>query len=119
MIASSTTIPIANTNPNMVSVLMVNPSGMKKQNVPNMETGMARTGISVERRFCRNRNTTIATRPSVFNSVQTTSDMDTFTTVTDSNGTLYSTSAGKDCLSKASTAYTPLAVLRALLPGAW
>jgi hypothetical protein len=35
----------------MVSVLIVNPSGIKKQNVPNIDTGMARTGISVERRF--------------------------------------------------------------------
>jgi hypothetical protein len=33
----------------MVSVLIVNPSGRKKQNVPRMETGMARIGIIVER----------------------------------------------------------------------
>src|SRR5580704_756023 len=117
--ASSTTIPIASTKPNMVSVLIVNPNGMKKQNVPRMETGMASTGISVERQFCKNRNTTIATSPSVFNKVHTTSDMETFTTVTASNGTLYSTSAGKVCFNCASWVYTPLAVFNALLPGAW
>ena len=33
MMASSTTIPIASTKPNMVSVLMVKPNGMKKQKV--------------------------------------------------------------------------------------
>src|ERR1700722_10971354 len=102
----------------MVSVLIVNPSGMKKQNVPRMETGIASTGISVERQFCKKRNTTSATSPSVFNKVHTTSDMETFTTVTASNGTLYSTSAGNVCLSCASWAYTPLAVFNALLPGA-
>ena len=32
--ASSTTMPMANTKPNSVRVLMVNPSGMKKMNVP-------------------------------------------------------------------------------------
>src|ERR1700761_3660793 len=93
--ASSTTIPMASTKPNIVSVLMVKPSGIKKQNVPNMDTGMAKTGISVERQVCKNRNTTSATNPSVFNSVPTTSCIETFTTVTDSNGTLYSTSVGK------------------------
>src|SRR5450755_4006401 len=99
MMASSTTIPIASTKPNIVSVLIVNPSGMKKQKVPRIETGMASTGIKVDRQFCKKRNTTMATRPRVFNKVQTTSDMETFTTVTDSKGTLYSTSAGKVCLS--------------------
>ena len=80
-------MPMASTNPNMVSVLIVNPSGMKKQNVPRIDTGMARTGIRVDRTLWRNRNTTTATRPSAFNNVQTTSLMETLTTVTDSKGT--------------------------------
>ena len=101
--ASSTTIPMASTKPNMVKVLMVKPNGIKKQNVPNIDTGIAKTGISVERQFCRNRNTTMATRPNVFNRVPTTSSMETFTTVTDSNGTLYSTSDGNVNLSLASS----------------
>src|SRR5579871_315799 len=103
MIASSTTIPIASTKPNMVSVLMVKPSGIKKINVPKIETGIASTGINVERKFCRNKNTTIATRPSVFNKVPTTSAIETFTTVTDSKGTEYSTSAGKDFFSNSNS----------------
>jgi hypothetical protein len=35
----------------MVSVLMVKFRGMKKQKVPKIETGIAKTGISVERQF--------------------------------------------------------------------
>ena len=81
-------MPMASTNPNMVSVLMVKPSGIKKQKVPNMETGIASTGMSVERQFCRNTNTTMATSPSVRSRVCTTSFIDTLTTVTDSKGTL-------------------------------
>src|SRR6185437_5223020 len=95
MMASSTTIPMASTKPNMVSVLMVKPNGIKKQNVPKIETGIANIGIKVERQVCRNTNTTIPTNANVINKVNTTSFMETFTTVTDSNGTLYSTSAGK------------------------
>src|SRR5260221_14479054 len=119
MIASSTTIPIASTKPNMVSVLIVNPKGIKKQKVPNIETGIASTGINVERQVCKNKKTTMATSPKVFSKVTTTSCIETFTTVTDSNGTLYSTSEGKVCLNLANWVYTPFAVSRALLPGAW
>src|ERR1700709_1061377 len=97
--ASSTTIPIASTKPNMVSVFMVKPSGIKKQKVPKIETGMAKTGISVDLKFCRNKNTTSATNPSVSSSVTTTSLMETLTTVTASKGTVYSKSDGKNFFS--------------------
>src|ERR1700676_844637 len=110
--ASSTTIPIASTKPNMGSVLIVNPNGIKKQKVPNIDTGIASTGIKVERQVCKSRKTTMATSRNVFNNVTTTSCIETFTTVTDSKGTLYSTSEGKVCLSLANWAYTPLAVSR-------
>jgi hypothetical protein len=40
----------------MVSVLMVNPSGIKKlQMFAIIETGMASTGISVARQLCKNK----------------------------------------------------------------
>src|SRR5580698_2121321 len=103
MIASSTTIPMASTKPNIVSVLIVNPSGKKKIKVPMIETGIARMGMSVERKLCKKTKTTIATSPSVINKVRTTSDIDTFTTVTASKGTEYSTSAGNDWRSNASS----------------
>jgi hypothetical protein len=88
----------------MVKVLIVKPSGIKKQNVPKIDTGIARIGISVDLKVWRNRKTTIATNPSVINNVYTTSVIETFTTVTDSNGTLYATSVGKVCLSLVSSA---------------
>ena len=44
-------MPMASTIPNIVSVLIVNPNGMKKQKVPKIDTGIARRGIRVERRF--------------------------------------------------------------------
>src|SRR5579862_2476508 len=103
MMASSTTIPIASTKPNIVSVLIVKPSGIKKQNVPSIDTGIASTGIKVDLKFWRKIKTTIATSPRVFSNVPTTSAIDTLTTVTASNGTEYSTSAGKDCRSSASS----------------
>ncbi len=49
--ASSTTIPMASTKPNMVSVLMVKFIGTKNINVPIIETGIANTGINVDRQF--------------------------------------------------------------------
>ena len=61
MMASSTTIPMARTKPNKVSLLMVKPSGMKKIKVPIMETGMASTGIMVDRQSWRKMNTTSTT----------------------------------------------------------
>src|ERR1700709_1327971 len=84
MMASSTTIPMASTKPNMVSVLMVKPNGIKKQKVPNMETGIASTGIKVDRQFCKKRNTTKATSASACSNVFTTSFIDTLIIVTPS-----------------------------------
>ena len=86
--ASSTTMPMASTKPNSVSVLMVKPSGIKNVNVPTIDTGMASTGMSVERQLCRNRNTTTTTSSRASSSVCTTSLMDTFTTLAASKGTM-------------------------------
>src|SRR5258707_13329818 len=102
--ASSTTIPIASTKPNMVSVLMVNPKGIKKQKVDKIDTGIANMGIIVDRQFCRKRKTTIATNVSALINVPITSSMDTRIIVTDSKGTTYSTSDVNDFFSSASFA---------------
>ncbi len=59
-IASSTTMPMASTRPNSVSVLMVKPSAVNMANVPSSDTGTASIGISVARQLCRNTNTTIS-----------------------------------------------------------
>ena len=45
--ASSTTIPIARTNPSNESTLIVNPKAGKNIKAPMRDTGMARVGISV------------------------------------------------------------------------
>src|ERR1700758_4055227 len=117
--ASSTTMPIANTKPNMVSVFIVKPKGIKNANVPNIDTGMANIGMSVARQFCRNKNTTTATKKRAIKSVCTTSCIETFTTVTVSKGILYSTSAGKDFFNVSSCLVIAAAVSKALLPGVW
>src|SRR6266849_618020 len=51
--ASSTTKPIASTNPNIESVLIEKPNSGKKTNVPTSETGTASNGMSVARQSCR------------------------------------------------------------------
>jgi hypothetical protein len=79
-------MPMASTKPNSVRVLMVKPRGMKKMNVPMMDTGIASSGMSVARQLCRNRNTTRITRSRAITSVSITSSMDTSTTDTDSKG---------------------------------
>ena len=61
-IASSTTMPIASTRPNIDSVLTEKPSIGKKMNVPISETGTVSSGISVARKFCRKMKTTSVTR---------------------------------------------------------
>ncbi|MNI48623.1 hypothetical protein D3C73_1031950 [compost metagenome] len=45
--ASSTTIPMANTKASMVRLLTEKPNIRKKMNVPMMDTGIANTGINV------------------------------------------------------------------------
>ena len=72
-IASSTTMPIASTRPNIVSVLIENPIIAKAANVPISETGTASIGMKVARKFPRKRNTTRMTRMTASNSVWSTS----------------------------------------------
>ncbi len=72
-IASSTTIPMASTMPNSVSMLIEKPSASIPMKVPTIDTGTASTGISVARRLCRNTNTTITTSTTASKNVCTTS----------------------------------------------
>ena len=61
-IASSTTIPIANTSPKRVRLFIENPSAAITANVPIKDTGTAINGIIEARHVCKNRITTIVTR---------------------------------------------------------
>ncbi len=60
--ASSTTMPMASTRPNMESVLTEKPSSGKKMKVPTSETGTVSSGMIVARTFCRKMYTTSVTR---------------------------------------------------------
>ncbi len=68
-IASSTTIPIANTSPNNDRLLSENPSASITAKVPINETGTASSGIIVARQVCRKIRTTIKTRITASKSV--------------------------------------------------
>ena len=61
-IASSTTMPMASTRPNIESVFTEKPRRGKKMKVPIRDTGTVRRGMIVARRFCRKMNTTRVTR---------------------------------------------------------
>ncbi len=70
--ASSTTRPIARIMPNIVSMLIEKPSRYMPVNVPTIDTGTARIGITVARSDCRNTNTTSTTSTTASKNVFTT-----------------------------------------------
>ena len=72
-IASSTTMPMASTRPNIESVLTEKPSSGKKMNVPTIETGTVSSGMIVARTFWRKMKTTSVTRISASTNVFTIS----------------------------------------------
>ena len=74
--ASSTSRPIASTMPNMVRVLIEKPNAAITPKVPSSTTGTAMVGISVARRFCRNRYITRNTSTTASIRVLTTSSME-------------------------------------------
>ena len=74
--ASSTTIPIASTSPNIVSTLTLKPSTGNMINAPSSETGTVHMGMIVARKLCRKMYTTISTSTTASNSVCTISFMD-------------------------------------------
>ena len=80
-------------------------------------TGTAMAGITVARRFPRNRNTTRTTRTKASASVRSTSEMVSFTKVVESCTTTYRKPAGKRAESFSRVALTALAVRTALAPG--
>ncbi len=75
-IASSTTMPIASTNPNSEMLFKLKPTTAMAAKVPMMATGTATMGISTLRQFCRKASTTRPTRNTASNKVLTTSATD-------------------------------------------
>ena len=74
--ASSTNRPMASTRPNMVRVLIEKPNRAMIAKVPKRTTGTAMVGMSVARKFCRNRYMTRKTSRIASNRVLTTSLME-------------------------------------------
>ena len=106
-IASSTTMPVASTMPNSVSVLIEKSNSLMKAKVPTSDTGMVTAGMIVLRQFCRNRNITRMTRTMASPSVFSTSTIDSRTTLTLSNASRHSSPGGKLGSSRAISAITP------------
>jgi hypothetical protein len=71
-IASSTTMPMASTRPNNVSVLIEKPSASSAAKVPTMEIGTASSGMIDARQVCRKTMTTSTTSSTASISVSTT-----------------------------------------------
>ena len=94
-IASSTTMPVASTMPNSVSVLIEKSNSLMNAKVPMSETGMVTAGITVLRQFWRNRNITMITRTMASPSVFSTSTIDSRTTLTLSKASSHSSPGGK------------------------
>ncbi len=77
--ASSTTIAIASTRPNRVSVLSVNPITFITAKVAMSDTGMVIIGIITARQFWRKSSITIITMRVVSRNVTSTSSIDAVT----------------------------------------
>src|SRR5215471_11840689 len=75
-IASSTTIPIASTNPNNDRLLIENPTPSITANVPTSDTGTAASGMIDARHVCRKRITTITTSRTASASVWITASIE-------------------------------------------
>src|SRR5690349_21562398 len=75
-IASSTTMPMASTNPNNESALMLKPSASITAKVPTSDTGTAASGIIDARQVCKKSSTTMTTSMSASTSVWTTASIE-------------------------------------------
>ncbi|MNT96529.1 hypothetical protein D3C72_2386430 [compost metagenome] len=74
--ASSTTIPMANTRANIVNTLSEKPKSWRKKKVPINETGIAIAGIKVDLKSCKKMKTMIKTKMNASKSVCSTWLMD-------------------------------------------
>jgi hypothetical protein len=117
--ASSTTMPMARMKPNMVSAFSVKPSASSTAKVPTMETGMASSGITAARQFCRNSTTTSTTSSTASAKVWSTASMLWAMKRVGSYTTLQPMPEGKLASASSMVRRTAAAVSSALLPGRW
>ena len=114
--ASSTTIAMASTKAQSVRRLILNPITFNMKNVPIKATGMAIAGISVERKSCKNMNTTKNTSTKASSKVFITSCMEAKRKSLESSKMSYVTPGGKFLFSASSKAFTSLIICVALEP---
>ena len=117
--ASSTTIAIANTNPNNVNKFMENPRSRITANVPNNEIGIVNAGIMTARKFCKNKNITKITSNVVSAIVTKTSSIEAVTYFVLSITISILMPSGRNCCRSLTLAFTSLATSKALDPGIW
>ena len=115
-IASSTSRPIASTIANIVSMFTEKPSAASTPSVPSSTTGTAIVGISVARKFWRNRYITRNTSSTASKSVVSTPLIATCTNGVVSNGITAFSPFGNVGFSRSSAAATPCAVVIAFAP---
>ncbi len=118
-IASSTTMPIASTRPNRLSVLIEKPSRYSAAKVPTTDTGTAINGMIDARQVCRNRITTSTTRAIASSSVETTALIESRTKMVVSYTASYFTSAGMVFCISSIVEMTWSRISSALAPGDW
>ncbi len=90
---------MASTNPKRVSTFIENPAIYIMKNAESMDTGIANTGIMVERQSLRNKNMISTTNPKAMNNVSSTSFIDSLTGFVKSNPTINRYSLGTSILS--------------------
>ena len=119
---------MASTIANMVSMLIEKPNASSTPRVPRRTTGTAIVGISVARKFCRNRKITRNTSTTASTRVFTTSWIETRTKGVVSNGSTVFRPAGKDgrsasifaaMASEVASAFAPAASITATPVAGW
>ena len=116
-IASSTTNPTDSVRAISERLSTLKPSRYITANVPTSDIGIARLGISVARRFRRNRKITRITSPSVSTSVNFTSSTDARIDAERSYSSLIVTHAGSCSRNDGSRALTALTTATVFVPG--
>ncbi|MNO61030.1 hypothetical protein D3C76_516650 [compost metagenome] len=107
---------MASTMPNMVRVLIEKPNAASTPKVPSSTTGTAMVGISVARKFCRNRYITRNTSTTASARVISTLWIEADTTGVVSYGNTTFMPCGMNGSSSATVARIALAVSRAFAP---
>ena len=117
--ASSTIVPMASTNANRVSRLILNPAIYRNANVPMRETNILMVGMSVERGFWRNTYTMSTTRMMASSNVLITSWIEASRKFFVLISSTTSTSLGSDSLRDSRYLSMLVMISLALVPAVW